>query len=61
MRRLSANWSEGIGTFPEERVSRLELLALLEAIRSRAKGRHVSVDSTTLIREDREGECGPGR
>ena len=54
MRGLEVEWSEEVRGFIEERIRRLELMKALEEIGSRAQGRAVSVDSTTLIREDRE-------
>ena len=54
MRGLDVEWSEEVRGFIEERIKRLELMKALEEIGSRAQGRVVSVDSTMLIREDRE-------
>ena len=55
MRRIDVNWSSEIRKFIEERVRMYELLELAEEIHGQAKKRRVKVDSTQLIREDREG------
>ena len=54
MKKININWSEEIRKFIEDRIRSYELLEVLEEIRSRAKKRRVRVDSTLLIREDRE-------
>lgn len=54
MRRLNIEWSKEIRSFVEERVIRLELMEAIESAGSRAEKRRVKVDSTVLIREDRE-------
>ena len=54
MRRLNIEWSKEIRSFIEERVIRLELMEAIESASSRAEKRRVKVDSTVLIREDRE-------
>ncbi len=54
MRGLDVEWSEEVRGFIEETIRRLELMKALEEVGSRAEGRAVSVDSTVLIREDRE-------
>lgn len=54
MRRLPAEWSEEVRSFIEERVRHLELMKTIEEIEPRAERRRVEVDSTALIREDRE-------
>jgi len=54
MRGLDVEWSEEVRGFIEERIKRLELMKALEEVGSRAEERAVSVDSTVLIREDRE-------
>jgi predicted transcriptional regulator len=54
MKKLPAEWSEEVRKFIEERVKHLELTKTIEEIESRAKKRQLMVDSTTLIREDRE-------
>ena len=54
MKELPAEWSEEVRNFIEERVKHLELTKTIEEIEMRAKKRQLTVDSTTLIREDRE-------
>lgn len=54
MKKLNAEWSEEVRSFIEERVKHLELIKAIEEIESRAEKRRVKVDSTLLIREDRE-------
>jgi len=54
MKKVNVNWSEEIRRFIEERIKRFELLEAFEEIRARARKRRVKVDSTLLIREDRE-------
>ncbi|HIQ13667.1 MAG TPA: hypothetical protein EYH44_04730 [Thermoprotei archaeon] len=54
MRRFEINWSEEIRKFIEERVKSYELLESIQEIKSRARKRRVSIDSTILIREDRD-------
>jgi len=54
MKNLSTQWSEEIRNFIEERVRHLALIKTLEEIEPRAKKRTTKVDSTSLIREDRE-------
>ena len=54
MKKYPIDWSSEVGRFLEERVRGLELLELLDEIEKRASQRKVQVDSTTLIREDRE-------
>ena len=54
MSGVDVEWSEEVRNFIEERIKRLELMKALEEIGSRAEERVVSVDSTMLIREDRE-------
>jgi predicted transcriptional regulator len=51
--RLKVNWAEEIRRFLERKVREYELLELLEELEDRAAGRKVSVDSVSLIREDR--------
>lgn len=46
--------SEELRRFIENRVRQLELMDLIRDVGSRAEGRRVRVDSTRLIREDRE-------
>ena len=54
MKKLSVKWSEEIRLFIEERVKHLELIRTIEDIELRAERRRLRVDSTRLIREDRE-------
>jgi len=54
MKQNPAQWSEEVRKFIEERIKHLELLKTLERIEPRAEKRHAKIDSTTLIREDRE-------
>jgi len=54
MKQNPAQWSEEVRKFIEERIKHLELLKTLEEIETRAEKRHAKIDSTTLIREDRE-------
>ena len=54
MKELPAEWSEEVRNFIEERVKHLELTKTIKEIEMRAKKRQLTVDSTTLIREDRE-------
>jgi hypothetical protein len=54
MKENPQEWSEEVRSFIEERVRDLELEKTLEEIGSRAEKRRVKIDSTILIREDRE-------
>jgi len=54
MKELPVEWSEEVRRFIEERVKHLELIRALEDIELRAERRRLMVDSTGLIREDRE-------
>jgi len=54
MKRLPAEWSEEVRNFLEERVKHIELMKTIEEVEPRAEKRQVKVDSTALIREDRE-------
>ncbi|MGB9728634.1 MAG: hypothetical protein ACP5GU_02795 [Thermoprotei archaeon] len=54
MKLVNINWSEEIRGFIVRRLKSLELQYALEEVGGRAKSRRVSVDSTQLIREDRE-------
>jgi len=54
MKKLNVEWSKEIRSFLEERVKHLELLKAIEEVELRAEKRMVKVDSTKLIREDRE-------
>jgi len=54
MKKLPVKWSEEIRLFIEERVKHLELIKTIEDVELRAERRRLRVDSTRLIREDRE-------
>lgn len=54
MKELKAEWSEEVRSFIEERVKHLELIKVIEEIETKTEKRRVKVDSTILIREDRE-------
>jgi len=54
MRRYQVNWSQEIREFIERRVRQLELAGALGEVEAKARGRRVSVDSTALVREDRD-------
>jgi predicted transcriptional regulator len=54
MKENPQEWSEEVRNFIEERVRDLELQRALQEIGSRAEKRRVKIDSTGLIREDRE-------
>ena len=54
MKENPQEWSEEVRAFIEERVRNLELQKTLEEIGVRAEKRRAKIDSTTLIREDRE-------
>ena len=54
MKRAHANWGDEIRVFIEERVRHLELMEVIEEVGGRAQRRRLTVDSTRLIREDRE-------
>ena len=54
MEKNPAGWSQEIRDFLEERVKQMELMKPLEEIEPIAEKRKTRIDSTTLIREDRE-------
>jgi len=54
MKKLPVKWSEEIRLFIEKRVKHLELIKTIEDVELRAERRRLRVDSTRLIREDRE-------
>lgn len=54
MRKYPVEWSEEVRRFIEARVRQLELAETTRNVGKRAEGRKVTVDSTGLIREDRE-------
>ena len=54
MEKNPEEWSQEIRVFLEERVKQIELVKTIQEIQSRAEKRKTNVDSTILIREDRE-------
>jgi len=54
MEKLPVKWGETVRRLIEERVRQLELLKAIEETELRAGRRVAKVDSTKLIREDRE-------
>ncbi len=54
MRKYDINWSKEVRMFIEKRIRQLELLEILKEVESRAKNRKVEIDSSNLIREDRD-------
>ncbi len=54
MEQNPAEWSQEIRDFLEKRVKQMELMKTLKEIEPRAEKRKTKVESTTLIREDRE-------
>lgn len=54
MRKYDINWSKEVRMFIEKRVRQLELLEVLKEVELRAKNRKVEIDSSILIREDRD-------
>ena len=54
MKKLPVEWSEEVRRFIEEKVKRLELMEAIEEIELKAEKRRLRVDSTKIIREDRE-------
>ena len=54
MKKLPVEWSEEVRNFLEERVRHIELVKTIGEVELRAEKRQVKVDSTDLIREDRE-------
>jgi len=49
-----ADWSQEVRDFLSERVKQKELLAILKEIDAGPEKRKTKIDSTALIREDRE-------
>ena len=47
-------WSQEVRGFLEERVKQVELMRILREVQVRAKKRKTKIDSTILIREDRD-------
>jgi hypothetical protein len=54
-----ADWSQEVRNFLTERVKQKELLKTLNEIETRAEKRKTKIDSTTLIRKDRERQDQP--
>ncbi len=54
MEENPAEWSQEVRDFLEQRVKQVELMKTLQEIEQRAQQRKTKVDSTLLIREDRE-------
>ena len=54
MKNTKVEWSEEIREFIETRINCLELSEAVDEIAKRAERRTIKIDSTTLIREDRE-------
>ena len=54
MKENPQEWSEEVRNFIEQRVRNLELQKTLEEVGTRAEKTCAKIDSTTLIREDRE-------
>jgi hypothetical protein len=54
MKENPAEWSEEVRNFIEQRVKQIELIKTLQETESKAEKRQTKIDSTILIREDRE-------
>jgi hypothetical protein len=54
MKKYPIDWSREVRRFLEERVRVLELLEIVDEIEKRAAKRRTQIDSTLLIREERE-------
>lgn len=54
MKKLPVEWSKEVRSFIEEKVKHLELIRAIEDVELRADRRKLRIDSTKLIREDRE-------
>ena len=54
MKENPAEWSEEVRNFIEQRVKQIALIKTLQEIESKAEKRQTKIDSTILIREDRE-------
>ncbi len=54
MKKYRVNWSSEIRRFIEGRIKTLEFLDLLDSIEEKARRRRTMIDSTVLIREERE-------
>jgi hypothetical protein len=49
-----ADWSQEVRNFLTERIKQLELLKILQELDNQPDRRKTKIDSTQLIREDRE-------
>ncbi len=49
-----SEWSQEVRCFLEQRVKQIEMIKTIQEIGNRAKSRKTNIDSTALIREDRE-------
>ncbi|MCW4003753.1 MAG: hypothetical protein NWE95_07575 [Candidatus Bathyarchaeota archaeon] len=49
-----ADWSQEVRDFLAERVKQIELIKILDEIDAQSNRRKTKIDSTVLIREDRE-------
>ncbi len=54
MKNTKIEWSEEIREFVEMRINCIELSETVDEVAKRAEKRTTKIDSTTLIREDRE-------
>jgi len=57
MKKIDAKWGDEIRRYIEERVKHLELIETIEEAEPRAEKRQLRVDSTKIIREDRERQA----
>jgi hypothetical protein len=57
MEQNPAEWSQEVRDFLEERVKQIELMKTLKEIEERAEKRKTKIDSTLLMREDRERQA----
>ncbi|MGD0804550.1 MAG: hypothetical protein ABSA11_10825 [Candidatus Bathyarchaeia archaeon] len=54
MKNTKIEWSEEIRQFIETRINSIELSEAVDEVAKRAEKRTTKIDSTKLIREDRE-------
>ena len=54
MREADVVWSEEIRAFIEQRINSLRLIEVIDEVGERSEERVLNIDSTILIREDRE-------
>ena len=54
MKKYRVNWSNEIRRFIENRIKTLEFIDLLDSIEEKARRRRTMIDSTLLVREERE-------